>query len=507
MASFTWTNNIGNGTWFDSGNWEPAGVGVPKNNDDVIIPEVASGGGPGPIDTPTIQLKSLQLGQCGMYNGQGVNVVTVSETFTWTGGALSGVGLTLPAQATGVVTVSADAIFGITPSLQGGPLTVSGQLTVNGPGGGQFWANEALITINGTLMLNGAGVAAGGINGVTVTNNGVIQVSGSCTIGNLVADFLHNQGSAITFASGGELIIGNTTTLHLLGGSISGQNGTLAAANFGVISVEAATTLPTGITLDLRTDGDLSPLSGTPVVLAPLLTVTDTLLWSGGRILGHLALAPTAKATVTSMSYPKSAGNLGISGGVIENQGKITFPSAVNFTLGDGALLDNDGHIVIDGATSLYHNGGDTPVIYNRRIVEKTSNGNAQLIGVTIENHGSVAIRAGNLALTQSGMLLAKDGQAWLVGGGITSDGFGIPLQFTGGTLGGVLRGHGTVNAMVENGGWIQPDGLIQLTHGYTQDENGNILLPSTSTTALVEINIPAGANTASLTGSLWVQG
>jgi hypothetical protein len=60
---------------------------------------------------------------------------------------------------------------------------------------------------------------------------------------------------------------------------------------------------------------------------------------------------------------------------------------------------------------------------------------------------------------------------------------------------------------MVENGGWVQPSGLIKFTHGYTQDENGNLLLPSTVTTALVEIDIPAGSNTASLTGSLWVQG
>ena len=89
--------------------------------------------------------------------------------------------------------------------------------------------------------------------------------------------------------------------------------------------------------------------------------------------------------------------------------------------------------------------------------------------------------------------------------GDISQNGLG-GIILAGGTAGGVLCGSGTVAAIVDNEGWIEPSGAgLTFTNGFTPHPDGNLLFPATVWTAAAgQPLISTGLGKLFLSGSLW---
>ena len=328
-TSYTWIGSSANSggdnhSWTDSKNWSPGGV--PGTGDSVTIHSPDASHCTAHVDNiPTVSLAGLSITQdptlCGvsMTPASDANVVTVTGSFNWNGGAIS-TQLDLAAGSVGAISGSSGPLNDLAASV-----TVAGSLTLNGLTGSSGASNSPVLRIDDPQTVT---IAAGG----TLTSNGlnnIFPLACCVTPAKIVNHGTINVDTADLTVSGVEV----------------DQEGTLHASSGGrLVSIGAPLTAATGASYTgtggwFIEDGAAATLSGTQTLGA------DFHLELGG-------IDVDANATLGGTATFAGTGTIDWTGGTIE--GNFTVGHGVH-VLASGAHPFN-GHRVLSGVDGLNGN-------------------------------------------------------------------------------------------------------------------------------------------------------
>ncbi len=348
----------------------------------------------GDLDLPNLTLEGGTL--------TGGGTITVSQVFTWTGGAMGGSGTTV--------------------------IPAGNTFTLNGPNG-KILVDTRTLDNAAELIWNGSGNIFLG-TGTTFQNTGTVTVpdnrafqtypydfSGPGTVVNTGTFALASQGTANLFA-----IFNNSGTVDASGGTLQlfkGGTNTGVLTGLGTLAVSGGTfTLDPGTSL---ADSAQVNIAGGTLVDNTDVTVTDLQLDNG-------TLGGTATFTV--------AGSLSWTNGVMNGSGTTLVAAGATLTISGLAgklladtrqLINGTDNATWDGAGNLYltqfatfTNNGTLTVLNNQTIESspydfsapgvvnnsgtwvKTSSGTTN-IHVIFNNSGLVDLQAGTLLLNRGG--------------------------------------------------------------------------------------------------------
>jgi hypothetical protein len=419
-------------SWTFAGNWSPGGVpGASSKCDSVIISD-AEEVEPYVLHVPAdVTLSNLTL-DGGTINSGGP--LTVTGHFEWSNwashGELNANGIEIPITVTGTTTVRGDLPkyidnTGGNNSEQdyNGSLTLKGPTTVEDTGelvplsSGEE-SRTALVN-NSTLTLEpGAKIGPGGccLFPAHFVNNAKIVVPASSS-GSAAIE----QGE---FDDNGSLEVGAGTTLALEGGievlksgDELGGGGALRM-KYSELRLAGGLAFANGTRLEFEGPQESEQITG-----SGSFTGGGAFEWSGGAVTGELSVAGTLSTSIDGATNRKT-----VDGG--EGAGKLTL----------------DGPTTVSGEELIVNSG-------------------------TVTNLGTLTV-AGKVFVTNGGTLTQAGGSTMLEGGTLFSE--PQPIAVTGG----VLAGHGAIEAsLANNGGTVRPavSAPLQVTGGYTQSAGGTL--------------------------------
>jgi RHS repeat-associated protein len=352
--------------------------------------------------------------------------LTMTGTFTWSGGTLG---------LSGTTTVTSSGNLQIqntsNPILDVGKLVLQGATTETDTGTGSlFLADGATLDNQSAFTFQGdAGIFLDvGAKPTFVNESSVVKTSGTGTSAiqvdfeDLISGTLEVQSGTVALAGGG--------TSH---GSFRVDNGAdlsfQSAGDFTTFTIASDGTLTSSGTVDVSSsfatvvvNSAITPTlplvlvnNGTLTLNSPSTTVGD-LTFSNGTISG-------IGATTILGAFSWSGGNLGISGtttvaktgslqvlhpdtkivdvGRLVLQGPMTLAAdAINFYLRDGATLDNQSTLTFSGDTGIFNFGGAEPTFINENTLVKAGGLGTSTINVSFTNASNalVAIQSGTIA-------------------------------------------------------------------------------------------------------------
>jgi hypothetical protein len=477
--------------WNNPANWRPQQV--PMDGDSVIISAPAQDAAV--FNGGTINLQDLSVGEPGLIPGYG-SLISVAGSFQWTGGFIADGG-TIGILGQGSITGGPPDSSG-TPALSNDCiLDVTGALTITGPGSLTIGGGQCRILNSGTITLDQGGLYWDAGAPPLVTNNGTITVAGSVP---LHGGDITNVG-VVNIPAGSELVLMGGAVLRLAGGQITGD-GILHPADdgqgfYGTVSIEADTVLPVGLTL---TVSGIGYVSGADAPTPRTLRIDGTLGLNGGVLYhAHIAIGPKARCTVSGTASDVSSSQ-------VDNLGVITLLPGAVWTVDGGAQINNSGRLSLQGDNSISLTAGFANMA-NAGLLESGGAQPNQISGLPVSNTGNIAIRMGILNMVSGASLTVPGGCVFVYDTTLDSSDATGSLILTGGATGGALRGSGIIGAAVTNGGSVEPSaaGLI-LRGGYTQQDNGSLVLPLTvwNTGSSPPIAV---TGTAALAGSLFITG
>ncbi len=409
-----WTNASG-GNWSDGANWSTGTPPAPTDtvfitldgtytvtlntNTTVAFLTVGAGSGTQTLfqntNTLTIDSAALVLSG-GTYSLSGGGVLagagdlTISGALQWGGGSMSGTGMTTitPAGTATLVVDPKTLTNGRSFRNQGEIFWSAGTLSLAGPDPISV-INEGTITLEGARTLTWGGtsvgktflnlgtlVAPGGMSmavdwpetGSVEVGGGTLLVSRPATLNGTIdlAEGVPLELASVAHTATGDFVLTGTGFLRLTGGSL-----TLPTAADGLELARFVQTA--GIV-----DGE------------GVLTITDSLHWSGGIMSGATTtyVAPDAVALLTGSSKTLTGGRTFL------NRGTITWTGgALQLTGTDPVTTINEGILTVEGAQLLTWGG--------------TS------VGKSFVNDGTYTATEGGsiqLAFTNNGMLNAQGG-------------------------------------------------------------------------------------------------
>ncbi|MGA2541554.1 MAG: Ig-like domain-containing protein, partial [Verrucomicrobiota bacterium] len=461
-TNYTWTG-ASDANWFNAANWSPNGV--PGGRDSVLI---ANGGTAVVGHSTGVTNVTLSSGTIG-----GSGTLTVSNLFTWLGGAISNT-LAIPANATLVINPFNNAI------LTNG--TVVNQGTVQ-------WIHGDITVGPGTIITNGSGALclfqtdnpfpqgnpAASPSGLFV-NNGTVRKTTTTGTTSL---------SRLNFINNGVVDAESGTIAFDSGGTLSGVYNTAAGAtirfNGGAFTLDTLASPPnfTGLGADLFSGGtltmlhDVAPrlqLTGGSVLLATnfqqgsitnltlagstLLgtnTVTGTFNCASGALsVGVLTVAPAGLLVVGSSNNYGSVSLFNLN---LINLGEVLWQGGYIYV--GGSAITNNNLWLMQGGYYLY--GGR---FVNNGLIKQTSASTSYIASTVFINNGTVDAEAGTIYLESGGTFLGaynSEAGATIAFGGGTNTLVGLP-NFTG--LGSFLFDGGTL--LLTN----DIDPALQLTGG-----------------------------------------
>jgi len=478
----------------------------------------------------------------------GAGNVTVSGPLTWTGGTMSGTGVT---NANGGMSIPSGQMF-----LDARTLNVSGATAFGTAGGGgvNFFMQNAAVVNNlaaatwSILSGNGNGIFLNGGTTGTFNNAGTFQMTGGTadtvsvqfnntgTTGTVNANAgtltLSGGGSgAGTFNVAGGATLGFGGGAFALSGSIAGAGAVsfaVGTANLtGTYNISGGTTVSSGtanFTGTLTTAGALTINGGTAnfsntggAVTASSLTLSGgTLTGSSNVTVAAGGAAPTLTWTSGTMSgtgVTSANGGMSIQGTpfldarTLNVSGPTTFGSTTagsTLFLMNGALINSQtgatwSLINGSGGNGITLNGGTTGTFNNAGTFQMTG-GTANTVNVTFNNTGTVNANAGTLNFGGGGTV----GANYNVASGAT-------LGFTGGTFifnaGTAISGAGTTNlaTTVNVNGNANIASALSITGGTTTLASGVTLSLSSLT---LNVGTLTGAGNLTVSGLLtWTAG
>jgi len=384
----------------------------------------------------------------------------------WSGGTMSGTGLTLLtpgatfglAPASGSVTLSRTLENQTAATWTSGTLwvtggtflnkgtlttTTTGILSAYGAGGTNQFLNQGAVVKQGTGTMQFAGY----YTGMAFNNTGVVDVQGGAL--SLVSGGTHTgdftlSGSTL-FVNGAQTFqstsdVTGTGTLRIDGGTanFSGtvqvgaitSNGTTSfgpVLQTSYVAVGAGTT-----TINTALSLNQLDLSGGTLTGSGNLTISGVLNWSGGTMsgTGRTVIGPSGTLLM-------NANTVRTLSRVLENQGTATW-SVGNFQLTNGNVLNTGTFIANAGGTLQFYGGlgGTNNRFTNQGTFRKQGAGAANFFtsssSVIFENQGTIDVQTGTLSLLNNSLLNFSG--TTLTGGTYLISGTGI-LQFTGANI------------------------------------------------------------------------
>jgi hypothetical protein len=417
-----------------------------KGTYSVIGGTTVGGGTPGGAPGGTanfltdVQLPALTLTGTGTLGGQG-NVM-ISGLLTWTGGTMTGLGLTL---AEGGIAISGTA----TKGLDGRTLNNFGTATWLGTGnigiinGGVF--NNlpgATFDVRNNTNFGSGSFTMGFFNNMgtirksvslgattfnmTFNNTGIVDVQtgtfglglGGVNNGMLLVE----AGATLNFNAPG-YVLSTSSTVTGPGSvlfSVSPFFGGASTNISGVFNVSGGTTITGGV-VNFLTDEELSALtiSGGMLTGSGNVTIDGLLTWTGGTITG---LGDTLANGGINIS---GFGGKTLDGRTIENAGTAIWAGTGNITVANGAIWNNLANATFDGRSNATMSGiiGAPSSFNNMGTFRKSVSSAMTTMGLLFNNDGLVDVETGTLDLAGGG-----------VSNGSITVASGTTLRFGGGT-------------------------------------------------------------------------
>jgi Domain of unknown function DUF11/PKD-like domain len=393
----------------------------------------------------------------------GTDAMTLSGTWSWTGGTLTGTGsLAINNGASMALTGATSKSLSQRAITNAGAITWSGGSLNSGLGATLTNQSGATFDIQGALSIftnlgapnmtvTNAGTitrsTATGTSGINamLTNNGAVNVTAGTL--QLAGTGTSTSTGAYTAASGTTLIFGGGGGTHNLGagssvsgaGSLEFSSGTTnvagtwnvtgpvttssGTANFTapVTAFGSTTTINSGSTLNLSTGGTVALTS---VTLTGTLTGTDnvtvsgTMAWTSGTLSGSGALTVGSGATLNMTG----ASSKSLNGRAIANNGTMNWSGAGNINSGGGAVLTNAGTFAITNDASIFHNlGGGAPSLVNQGTLVKSASTGVTTLFIPLSNSGLADVQSGILRVSSNAFTQTAPGTLRLLVGGLTA--------------------------------------------------------------------------------------
>ncbi len=513
-ASANAVMNLGGGTFTQNGVATFSGAGVNRFNAGTLIlstqemvglaltggtVNVTSGFQGGTITSLTVAGSNLALTN------------TVTGTLSWTDGAISG-GLTIaPGGALNLTTTATKALYAALTNA--GTITWVGNSTLNVyylPGSGYFGSVTNLAT--GLFDIQGDAAMNRQYGGEFFNNAGTVRKSNSfntTTIGTAFNNTgtVNVQTGTLSFTQGGSLggqFMASASAIMNLGGGTFTQNGVATFSGAGinrfnggtlVLSTQELVGLAlTGGTVNVDTTfqgGTITSLTLAGSTLAVTNTVTGTLSWTDGAIIGGLTVAQGGALNLTTTATKALYG-------MLTNAGTITWQNNATINV---YYLPGSGYFgsIINQATGLFDIQGDAAMnrqyggefFNNAGTVRKSNSFNTTTIGTAFNNTGTVNVQTGTISFTQGGSLggqYSASASAVMNLGGGTFTQNGVPTfsgaginRFNGGTL---------VLSTQEMPGLVLFGGTVTIAPSF---QGGNITSLTVAGSTLAVTNIVTG--------------
>lgn len=430
----TWVSGI-SGNWFTLANWSPRVI--PLSNDNVFLTER----GVTTTNNGNAVCRSFTLGgPTANATLTGTGDLTVLSHFSWGQGTMSGSGRTvIPPNASLNISGALNHVLSGgrtlensgTIVLSGSSLTM-GSATITNRAGAVFDCQTAVtIGVGGVNQFDNAGTFRKSISSGTATwpvafnNSGVVEIqTGRLALngssGTHSGRFEIAAGASLNFSSGGgtqvadaasiitgdgDLIVSgnviatlaglvNPTGAHIFSGGTVNLNGTYICTN-NPVTISGATANFNGASTVARVNLSNGNLGGTAV-----LTVMDTMNWSGGSMIGSGRTIIASGASLNLINAATEALNTR----TLENGGTVIWTGAgnlnVNFaviTNRAGALFElrNNATFVLQAGSSRFDNAGTL----RKAIAGGTSTFGS---GFPLNNYGTAEIQAGTLLFSAS---------------------------------------------------------------------------------------------------------
>jgi hypothetical protein len=353
-----WDNS--SNVWTAPGHWSTALF--PNNGNGGFTYDAVVGGGTVTLDQNITILRYTQ--SAGTLTGVNPFTLTVNEVFTWSGGTLTGAGIT---QANGGITLN-----GASRSLNGGTLNNAGTANWTAgdfdSGNGAIFNNRPGATFNttfgGTFSYNQGGAVTQFNNEGTFNKNTSVSTTAFTTV-------FHNSGAVninvgtLSLSGGGThagaFNIANGATLNfsngahdLNAGSMLTGPGTVQVGG-GTMNFNAGSFTPAGTTVSGGTANFNAAAANTVALTVSggtlggtgTITAGGLFTWSGGTLTG-------AGVTQANGGITLNGASRSLNGRTLNNAGTANW-TAGDFDSGNGAIFNNR-----PGATFNTTFGGST---------------------------------------------------------------------------------------------------------------------------------------------------
>jgi hypothetical protein len=469
----------------------------------------------------------------------GTDTVTVGGPATWTGGTMSGAGVTNVGDLT-LGTGCCMDLLGRTLNTAGTTTAPSGGFVRTGSGA--HITNTGLWTVGDMAITNAFGGAAS-----TFDNAGTLRKATGLATATFSQGLFNNTG-AVDVLSGtlalgaggtstGTFTVGAGATLNFSGGThVLGEAASLTGA--GTARFGGGTTTLEGsydVTGGTVVDGGTANFTGTVGAVGPLTIAGGTANFSSGELTAPTALTLsfgtlTGTDTVTvagpatwtggtmSGAGVTNVGDLALGNGccmdligrTLNTAGTTTAPSGAFLRTGSGAHLTNTGLWEIGDITVSNAFGGVPATFDNSGTLRKTTGtGTASFIQVPFDSAGAVEVLSGTLGLsgggTGSGTFTIAAGATLSIGvsytlaagaavSGLSSSNAGL-LNVSGGTLT-VADGASLTVPTTVSGGSVTAAGTLFDFESATVDLARELLLRTSGTVAVAGDVVEASGDT-----------
>ena len=341
------------------------------------------------------------------FSGNGT--INLTGTFNWTASGFSGV--TFNALAGSTVNITG---AGNTSLQNAAHFNNQGTLTIN-PGATFSIVSDAHLTNDGTINIAGdLGISSDGAPLSRIDNLATRSINKTAGAGAAtIAVRVNNAGSISSLAGSLALQQGGTHSgswglgtgadlvfdggVHqFTGGTFSGSTGTVAL-NSGTMDVDAAITIPLGLTFQ-QSGGILTGASN--------LTINGSFLWTGGTMNNSSGGGQTV-LTGSNSQIASTTSTVVLSGRTLSQTGTFTYnpTPGIELSIDDGGHFLNTGTFNVVGDAEIDSNQNATPRFTNGvggAMNKTTGTGSADIYAV-FRNLSSINLTGGNIALHGGG--------------------------------------------------------------------------------------------------------
>ncbi|MEA3211935.1 MAG: hypothetical protein QOE70_4992, partial [Chthoniobacter sp.] len=438
---FTWDGSAADGNWFNAANWDLNAV-------------------PGAIDSAILGISSsinltsdVQVGFFNQSTGTltGSAALTVLSGLTWTGGTMSGSGVT---HANGGLVLSGGDVILDTRTFDlpaGQTATLSGGANSLGFQNGAHFNNAGTFLVQNNGSFSGGGSAGTFSNTGTFTRNtatgtfavgvpfdntgtvnvqtGTVTFSVGSSLATTTGDFNVSSGAILRWSSnfnlGAASDVAGAGTVNFSSGTIN-VAGTYNLSGAGSASTFTGATVNFNATIASLGAGPLAISSGSVVSFNSNDLIVPSINLVSGTLGGTLAsltssgLITWSGGTMSGSGVTHANGGLLLGGGdVILNTRTFDLPAGQTATLSgganslglqNGAHFNNAGTFLVQNNASFSDNGGGAGTISNTGTFTRNTAAGVFTIGVPFDNTGTVNVQTGTLSFSAGSSLATTTG-------------------------------------------------------------------------------------------------